>query len=404
MVKTTKEFLKKLIEVCENIPMFVYKKVKDEKNGVNLYSFHYTFKNMEDLRSNPLNREMRGLVVVDYEGYIDIYPSVPSFDTFNTYEGTLLEDLKEKRIVYLQEKSDGSLIIPFKINNEIKFKTGRSFDNNVLDTMYKEVSNIEDIKLFIEEMYNEGYYPLFEYVSPNNEILVKYDKPELRLIMVREIKNITDNMIINNIDFHNNNEIMDLVNKYNISVTERYTKFDNKTFEDLYKDVTTNTSSRLYKLYNSNNFEGFVIMFEDGTLIKFKTQWFLENHHKFDLKNKLMKDYDKRKETFLYLILNEKLDELPSDILDEYKDEINTINKMVEEDIKMIKNNILLFKNKLKNGYTMSDISKDILSNEYSKIIFRLIRIDNIEDEIIYQEVKRELMRKIPKSIIKMFK
>ncbi len=397
----TKSLLNKLIDICNTIPMFNYKKVK--YNNVNVYSFHYTFKNLGDLKKNKIHRELRGLAVIEYNNSIEIYPSVPSFDTFNTYEGTLLKNLENKKIVYLTEKSDGSLIIPFKVNNTIHYKTGRSFDNSVLTNMYNEITDINNYNNFINEMYKLNYYPLFEYVSPNNKILVDYSAPELRLIMVRYIPDINKPLSVQNIDFHNNKEIMNLVNEYSIKTTNRYNNFNNMPFKNLYTDITTNTNSNLYTLFNSNNFEGFVVMFEDGTLIKLKTQWFLSSHYKFDMRARLLNTPEKRKDTFTYLLLNDKLDELPYDLLEEYNNEISNIEQDINKTIENTYNIIIDMKEQL-HTKEMKELAPYILKEKYSHTIFKLIKSNTIIDrEIVYNEIKKEMLKNLNNSTLKFF-
>ena len=118
----------------------------------------------------PLLRSCRGLVT-DLEGNI----VGRGFDKFfNWEEHTISEFPDSSQKIEITEKLDGSLLIVFRYNDQVVYSTRGSF--------YSDQA-IAGGKLF-RELYNEdwieaGYTYLFEYISPDNRIVVSYDKSDL---------------------------------------------------------------------------------------------------------------------------------------------------------------------------------------------------------------------------------
>jgi len=118
----------------------------------------------------PLLRSCRGLVT-DLEGNI-VGRGFEKY--FNWEEHNISEFPDSSRKIEISEKMDGSLLIVFKYNDQVVYTTRGSF--------YSDQA-IAGGKLF-RELYNEdwieaGYTTLFEYISPDNRIVVSYDKSDL---------------------------------------------------------------------------------------------------------------------------------------------------------------------------------------------------------------------------------
>jgi RNA ligase len=119
----------------------------------------------------PILRSCRGLVLDD-EGKIVSYP----FQKFHNWEELQPSERPcpgDKIEVTL--KMDGSLIIVSKYNGELIFNTRGSFSSD---------QSLASEQLFYELGYNpdwveDGVTVLFEYVAPENRIVVSYSQPNL---------------------------------------------------------------------------------------------------------------------------------------------------------------------------------------------------------------------------------
>lgn len=91
-------------------------------------------------------------------------------------------DLIKSKDIILTSKEDGSLIIRYIRNNCVCFRTRGSFEVG-LESWQNDLNTIKEKypKIFDPQYYPE-YSLLFEYVSPNNKIVLNYTEPNLIFI------------------------------------------------------------------------------------------------------------------------------------------------------------------------------------------------------------------------------
>lgn len=85
--------------------------------------------------------------------------------------------------VYAMPKHDGSLIVASWVNGKTHLRTRGSdtlgdFEAAVLPLMRKQHPEVFDEKFW----YGDSLSCLYEYVSPDNQVILKYDEPELKFI------------------------------------------------------------------------------------------------------------------------------------------------------------------------------------------------------------------------------
>lgn len=160
---------------------------------------------------------------------------------------------------YASDKLDGSLIIRSVINNKVHW---RSRGTHILSTNFK----IEELKKLINSyprLEDPNYYPnhsmLFEYVSPNNRIVLRYNWPKLVLLNAISHENLT---------FMHRHNVDEIAIQCSLSRPQfrLFSSIDN-FIEDTKED--------------KSNIEGYVIISEtiNGTLLtKIKTKRYLNNH------------------------------------------------------------------------------------------------------------------------------
>lgn len=120
---------------------------------------------------------MRGFCVID-ESIVS--PSLHKF--FNYGEHAEWSDLNfNSPDVGMTIKWDGSLLIPFIIDGEVKFRTKMDLGTPLTD-LAENLAKEKGIEEWIKLMIYSGKYPLYELTSPYFEIVVKYPKDDLNYL------------------------------------------------------------------------------------------------------------------------------------------------------------------------------------------------------------------------------
>jgi hypothetical protein len=354
---------------------------------VKIHSFGYSYydENVFNKYYDVIN-ELRGLTFVEnYDGTIERFLSIHKFNNFpfslneSKEEIGILDDIGIENVTI---KSDGSLIIPYRYNCGQKysfgFKTKMTINSEILDIIYRQLPKdiLHLYKMFIELFYKDfsnEYQPLFELISPSNQIVVSYKITRLSLIQIRNNKT-GEYLDIHSPDY---NKIMDFIRYFSRFFVPNNIKFDLSKQFDLvsYSERFNYSLPKLLESINkdySSNFEGFVIKFKNGDFYKLKTDWYFENHK---LKNDLF-DFNKRREIFFKMICNSTEDDFISSLHycgdNQQKDLIIEINQLKEyiinKRIELTQNEV----NKLKEFYTyiQNHPNKDILIKLESERLF----------------------------------
>lgn len=310
---------------------------------------------------NALN--MRGITFVENThlngSFYHRHYMLHKFFNLNENKDYLFDDLKNKEVDAIYNKLDGSLIQFILLpSNELIAKT----QNSIISDQALAANNIlyKD-KVFKNELLKiqkEGYFLFFEYTAPNNRIVLFYDKPELRLIAVR-------NKDGEYIDFHKD---------------QRFRYF-NKTVK--YKNVSLTDIYNHQKIMTDK--EGFVVRFKDGTMVKLKTDWYFNAHKiKSSLESNL---------SVFQMVLNETIDDALSCVDDGLREFVNTkINKVID----YVSSSIIECEKQLKEKKSLSR-KEFALKNKKSKFFPVIIRSYN-NDFDLYKELKYFLLEKYNKE------
>ena len=117
----------------------------------------------------PILRRCRGLIT-DLEGNI----VAGGFAKFFNYEEHHISEIPHGQKIEITEKMDGSLLIMFRYMNTVVYSTRGSFYSDqalAASDLYKE--------LYDENWIEDGRTYLFEYISPDNRIVVSYESSDL---------------------------------------------------------------------------------------------------------------------------------------------------------------------------------------------------------------------------------
>jgi len=181
----------------------------------------------------------------------------PKFFNIEESGTTLTKDLKIKKIMYASKKLDGSLIFPILLDGDIHMCTKLSTTNKYAVKSTNIVRNSKAQSNFIKGCKEKNITPLFEYTSPENQIILHYPNEELTLIGLRCEKT---------------GECIPL-DQYKIPSTIKVTNLIyNVTIESLLETAKTKRGE-----------EGVVVLFSDGQIVKIKNIWYTKNHHAISL-------------------------------------------------------------------------------------------------------------------------
>ena len=233
------------------------------KDGYKLSSFNYFICGWNDFEAPLPNRpevnafDMRGTTFVfNKDGSLwKTFLMLPKFFNINQVESTQYGKIKDKKILNITAKEDGSLVAFMMLpNGKLFSKTIGSFTSEQAEAAYKLLYEDEEQVLWVKNMLNSGYTPLFEYLSWDNRVVVKYAAPHLCLIGVRD--NITgayyaaEELVRNSIPMS-----MHLAGSYAGDL-------------DYYIELAKTMEGK----------EGWVVKFTDGQLVKIKTAWYFKLH------------------------------------------------------------------------------------------------------------------------------
>ena len=247
------------------------------------------------------------------------------FFNFNQSPFTLENIVKTWKIKNIYEKVDGSLIFFYKVNNKLVARTQRRCDNIQSIQAMKIVNQNEDIKKWIEDIIDKGYTPLFELLSPIIDPHVVHYK-NIDTICLLGIRDKLSGYIYM--------ADMDILPYYESNLISVFPIYDDKlvTLQDVIEDVKNETFNR------DDLREGYVVLFENNELVKFKRPQYLSLSKLHDLTH--------TDTCVVEMLFNETLD----DVVSEFKDDqvmLDYINNIVQsvDDIynKRLKNSKLFY-------------------------------------------------------------
>jgi len=129
-----------------------------------------------------IKRECRGLKFYK-DGRIAARPFFKFFN-INERDETNIINVDWSKPYTIMEKRDGSMIHPMLIGNDVRWMTKMGI-TEVSEKAEKIIQNDTRYEKFAKWCIKKQLTPIFEYTSPNNKIVVRYEKDELVLLAVR---------------------------------------------------------------------------------------------------------------------------------------------------------------------------------------------------------------------------
>jgi RNA ligase len=275
----TREEAKHITEISE-----AFYCSKNTVNGYEVEIYNYRLATYEDFVKNDAY-EMRGLTFVlnPMNGEWLRFILLDKFWNIDQVSATLTDVVKDLQIMSVQDKLDGSLIsfIPFP-DGKILAKSKMSFDNDQAKMAQEYFDKNEGLQKFVAYALQDGYMPIFELVSPKNQIVLQYNETELRLLQIR------------------NNS----TGKY-LPITYQKTM---ELFEENGVKCAHFFDPALYTVESLNELaqttegvEGWVVQFTNGLKVKKKTAWYNRLHGSIS---------EIREDGIIELVLNEQIDDM----------------------------------------------------------------------------------------------
>lgn len=235
-----------------NEPMTFYEKQRSFQNH-NFSVFNYRKAEYKHFLKPIENKditafEMKGLTFLHHDGKSYHHLMFNKFWELNQYPEFSYDNFKNKKIKRVMIKEDGNLISFVRLpDGKIFSKVKEGFISSFNKTANRFVDEHDKYQKFISYCLDNNIAPLFELVG-ENRIILKYEENDLILL------NLRNNLTGEYIDYETLDYDLDGIS---IIRNEKY------TLNELIEMAKT-----------MEEFEGWVVQFEDDMLLKVKTQWY----------------------------------------------------------------------------------------------------------------------------------
>lgn len=207
----------------------------------------------DDTFSCPVSLECRG-ITFGADGEVIGRP-LPKFFNVGERSETMPDAIDWSLVDEVYEKLDGSLIHTVKTGGGYRLKSKKSFTAPQVLAAQQWVDERPGFGQFLMEMIELDMTVIMEWTAPDNRVVLQYDKPQLTVLHARH------------------------------TPTGRYAHRGMLETRcgvvgvPLVATVVLDRNNLLALAKSTEGVEGWVLQFRDDTLMKLKTQWYLERHH-----------------------------------------------------------------------------------------------------------------------------
>jgi len=192
-----------------------------------------------------------------------------------------------------------SMIHAVKTASGFMLKSKKTFSSSVAVDATKWVSTRKNYQEFCNHCVQNNLTAIFEWMAPDSRIVVFYPEPKLSLLHIR--CNITGR-------YFTQLEVEQLVLAFHLyKVQEVDEFFDIQNGKGTFSK-TFNHQRMMDAAKTREGVEGWVIQFENGDMVKVKTDWYLRLHRAMTFL---------RERDVAILVLNESIDDLKSQLVSE---------------------------------------------------------------------------------------
>ena len=228
--------------------------------------------NGPDDLGGAIRRECRGLIF-DCEGRI-MSRAFHKFFNINEREETQTHAVDMSQPHVIMEKMDGSMIRPILVDGHLRLATKMGVTSVAMDAEAWLAAQDRRLKEWLRTMVDLGLTPLFEWVSPFNQIVLAYEAADLVYLGTRD----------------------NLTGEYAMDISCPFNTVPQ------YGSVAGNLSDYIARQRGAEGREGDIIRFADGHMLKVKNDWYVRIHKTVD---RIVFDRN-----IVNLILNEEVDDV----------------------------------------------------------------------------------------------
>lgn len=265
----------------------------------NIESFSYRLASWWDFQEDLIRKEMRWIAFISGNEIKEPKLFTVWFHKFFNYgewdeENWTINLLRKFEVESINDKLDGSLIMFWKLPTwKVIAKSKTSINSEMSEKVNEIIEKDKKLYDFISLLLDEWLYPIFEYIWPDNRIVVDYQNSDLVLLWIRTKKG-------EYLDFE---KVKVLHWKYikHTSITEEF----KISFEEV-----------LEKKKTDKWYEWFIVTLKWGERVKVKLDSYVILHHTKDEINNIKK--------LIKAALNEDLDDLRT----LFSDEPNTLERI----------------------------------------------------------------------------
>ena len=236
------------------------------------------FDSVKDVVGAMIRRECRGLVF-DMDGKL-INRRYHKFFNVNERDETAIHKIDWSRPHVILEKLDGSMVSPCYVNGHLRWMTKMGITDTSMEAEAFVASRPDYAELAAYYLDN-GFTPIFEWCSNKNRIVLDY--PEDRLVLTAMRENASGNYLLQD-------ALEAIGRRYGIPVVMTYV-FTSMSLQDVVESIR-----------QMGDIEGVVVRFDDGHMVKIKSDWYVRIHK---VKSLLGQERD-----VVALILNNELDDM----------------------------------------------------------------------------------------------
>lgn len=264
--------------ICNQNDAFYAKEFRID--GVKFVVFNYRLAWYKDFLEIPGSEELRGLTfnLETGERFWSIHKTFNVGETDSLSVDKISNKCSE---LVVEDKVDGSLIQFIPVNGEFVPKTKATFYNEQSLLAKYFIDDNLNYKTFIRECYNADIQPIFELLSPKNQVVVYYPETTLILTQIRDYYG-------NYLDL-DGRFLKSLILKHNVNCVQKQIK---------------NLKNLLTLKQQLSNCEGWVISNPNNLNEKWKlkTDWYLSLH-------RVVSDHTIRANAVIHSLVDETLDD-----------------------------------------------------------------------------------------------
>lgn len=267
------------------------------------------------------------------------------------------------------EKVDGSMIHPVVVNDVLYWctKAGYTEISPLVEKFAPEGSDIHNFAFYCQKV---NLTPIFEYCSLENRVVLDYVKPRMILTAIRDNETGRYFNYDNLWRFAINHKLADVV-----KVTHK--------FENINDFVET--------LRNEEDIEGVVIRFENGLMVKIKTDWYCRIH-------KAIENCIFEKDV-IEMILNDTIDDVKAVLKGELRETIEKFEKEIHTNIVSKAKQIVDFVEKYKATHPFDAKKFNSVVDEINESQFRSFYMNTYRYNCDYNTVIGEIKAMMLKYI-----